>query len=82
MSGWSVYIATIDYRFPLTAFADTAPRGCLILAWYAALRDRRLSTLLTVSSLRQRADGAAIFFARPRKKPSVFRAFLTKENKT
>ena len=40
MSGWNAYIATIDYRFPLTALADTAPRGSLILAWYAALRDR------------------------------------------
>ena len=82
MSGWNAYIATIDYRFPLTALADTAPRGSLILAWYAALDDRRFSTPLTVSSPRQRADGAAVFCARPRKKPSVFRAFVTKENKT
>ena len=29
MSGWNAYIATIDYRFPLTALADTAPRGSL-----------------------------------------------------
>ena len=82
MSGWNAYIATIDYRFPLMALADTAPLGSLILAWYAALRDRRFLTPLTVSPPRQRADGAAVFFARPRKKPSVFRAFVTKENKT
>ena len=75
MSGWNAYIATIDYRFPLTALADTTPRDSLILAWYAALGDRRFSAPLTVSPPRQRADGVAVFCARPRKKVLGFPCF-------
>ena len=77
MSGWNAYIATIDYRFPLTALADTAPRGSLILAWYAALRDRRLSTPLTVSPLGKERTALRYSVRGPGKSP-VFPCFCDK----